>query len=255
MSALVCYMLTKHPDLVRKGMMAAREQIGVAARNISAATSSNSDDEADEPIRIHPRRARDLAGPMANMSRDQLWAVMEDSDFDRRAAAGKTLLARADIPPTSDGIQIIKDRYFRSGQTDDLKTGFAYLGLLATQGVEITKQSQRFIERYPKHEACDYAVWSLGETGSEQLVPYFFQIVRNPEKYGPVARERAFCCLAQCGRYSPRQRMRMVPELIDVYENASDKQTRSWAIQALAHCAPGTQARSIDDWKKWWSRQ
>jgi len=259
-SALVCFVLTKHPELVRAWIRTARQQMAVAARNISAATDRS--DGASQPtgdsVQIHSRRASDLATQMADMSRDNLWAVMDDSDFDRRAAAGKVLLNRAEIPPSTQGIQVIKDRYFRSERTNDLKTGFSYLGLLATQGVpddQIIVQAQGFVERYPRHEACDYAVWSLGELGSEELVPYFFQIVRDPKKYGPPARERAFCCLAQCGRYSPAQRVRMVPGLIEVYENARDRQTRTWSMQALAHCAPTTQARSIDDWKKWWSRQ
>src|SRR5262245_8093927 len=261
-SAVVCFVVTKHPELVRKGVRVARQQIAVAAPNISAATdtdrSEGESQAADDSTRIHPKRARELATQMSDMSQDELWAVMDDSDFDRRAAAGRILLSRAEIPASTQGIQAVKDRYFRSGQTNDLKTGFGYIGLLATQRVpedEITTQAQRFVERYPRHEACDYAVWALGELGSEDLVPYFFQIVRDTKKYGPAARERAFCCLAQCGRYSPAQRMHMVPDLIDVYENARDGQSRTWSMQALAHCAPTTHARSIDDWKKWWSRQ
>jgi hypothetical protein len=261
-SALVCVLLTKHPELVRQGIRAARQQIAVAARNLSAATASDRADPeqraSDDSTRIHPRRVKDLSTQMADMSRDELWAVMNDSDFDRRAAAGRVLLSRAEIPASTQGIQVIKDRFFRSGRGDDLKTGFSYVGLLATQRVpedQIVMQAQQFVERYPRHEACDYAVWALGELGSEELVPYFFQIARDPQKYGPAARERAFCCLAQCGRYSPAQRIHMVPDLIDVYENARDGQTRTWSLQALAHCAPTTHARSIDDWKKWWSRQ
>jgi hypothetical protein len=262
-SALFCYVLTKHPELVKKGVQAAREQLAVATRNLAAATSSehrsrDSYEPDDASPRIHSGRARALAGDMEQMSHDELWAVMDDSDFDRRAAASQILLSRADIPASSDGIQVVKERYFRSGKTDDLKTGFSYLGLLAMQPVpedQIKQQSQRFVERHPRHEACDYAVWSLGELGSEDLIPYFFQIIEDPGKYGPVARERAFCCLAQCGRYSPRQRAAMVPEIIRTYDNAHEAQTRTWCMQALSHCAPGAQARSIDDWKRWASRQ
>jgi hypothetical protein len=261
-SAVVFYLWTNHPDLVRRSVRSAREQVAVAARNLSVATSADDTNDtselADDSTRVHPTRAKALATQMSELSHEQLWAVMDDSDFDRRAAASQILLHRADIPASKQGLQVIKDRYFHSGRTDDLKNGFSYIGLLASQGVpedQIVKQAQPFIERYPRHEACDYAVWALGELGSEELVPYFFQIARDPKKYGPAARERAFCCLAQCGRYSPTQRLHMVPDLIDVYEKAHDGQTRTWSMQALGHCVPGAHARSIDDWKRWWSRR
>jgi hypothetical protein len=260
-SALVCYVMTQHPDLVREGFEAAREQISVAARNISTATEHSETTSRRPPgdsVRSNPSRVRALTAQLASLSNEQLWGVMDDSDFDRRAAAARVLLDRAEIPASTQGVQVIKDRYFRSGRSDDLKLGFSYIGLLANQRIPeeaIVTQAQRFVERYPRHEACDYAVWALGEMGSEEMVPYFFQIIQDSNKYGPAARERAFCCLSQCGRYSPAQRVRMVPDFIDVYKHAGDAQTRKWSLQALALCAPSVQARSIDDWSRWWSRQ
>jgi hypothetical protein len=47
----------------------------------------------------------------------------------------------------------------------------------------------------------------------------------------------------------------MVPNFIEVCEEARDPQTRSWSMQALAYCAPGVRAASVDDWKDWWARQ
>lgn len=264
-SAVIFYVLSNHPDLVHRGAAAAREQFAVAARNISSTTagdksagSSDALELQEQSNAINPARSRALAAEMKGLSSNELWNVMDDSDFDRRAAAGAILLRRADIPASPQGVDEIKRRYFKSGRTEDLMTGFSYLGLLADQGVPertIVTQAQRFVERYPQHEACDNAVWALGEVGSPELVPYFFQIVEDPKKYAPPARERAFCCLVQCGRYSPARRLEMVPNFIQVYDDSRDPQTRSWSMQALAQCAPGVRARSIDDWKSWWTRQ
>jgi hypothetical protein len=262
-SALIMYVLTQHPDLVRRGVTAAREQASIAARNISA-TSDGETTQADADLyepqstAIDRTRAQALAAEMNGLSSDQLWNVMDESDFDRRAAAGSILLRRAKIANAPQGVDEIKRRWFKSGRTEDLQSGFSYLGLLACQDIPegtIVLQAQRFVERYPKHEACDNAVWALGETGSEELVPYFFQIIDDSQKYGPPARERAFCCLVQCGRYSAARRLEMVPDFIRVCEDSRDSQTRAWSMQALAYCAPAARAHSIDDWKNWWSRQ
>jgi hypothetical protein len=264
-SAVLFYVLSSHPDLVHRGVAAAREQFAVATRNISSVKFGNDSHEGsdgyepqEQSTDINPTRARSLIAEMKGLSSDELWDAMDDSDFDRRAAAGAILLRRANIPDSPQGVDEIKRRYFKSGRVEDLQTGFSLLGLLACQGVPegtIVLQAQRFVERYPQHEACDNAVWALGELGSENLVPYFFQIVENPRKYGPPARERAFCCLAQCGRYSAARRLEMVPNFIEVCEEARDPQTRSWSMQALAYCAPGVRAASVDDWKDWWARQ
>ena len=269
-SAVIVFVLTRHPDLVRRGVTAAREQVAVASRNLSATTtrssntfSGDSDDGSsafesqEQSTAIDPTRARALVSELKGVSSNELWNAMDESDFDRRAAAGAILLKRAGIPASPQGIDEIKRRYFKSGRTEDLMTGFSYLGLLACQGVPeqpIVHQAQRFVERYPQHEACDNAVWALGELGSEDLVPYFFQIIAQPKTYGAPARERAFCCLAQCGRYSPARRLEMVPNFIEVYEETRDPQTRSWSMQALSYCAPGVRTDSISDWKNWWSR-
>ena len=263
-SAVLFYVLSNHMDLVHRGVAAAREQVAVAAQNISSARpggDSQRGQDADEPqaqsTEINVARARALVTELKGLSSDELWSVMDDSDFDRRAAAGAILLRRANIPASSQGVDEIKRRYFKSGRVEDLQTGFSLLGLLASQGVPertIALQAQRFVERYPQHEACDNAVWALGELGAEDLVPYFFQIIEDPRKYGTPARERAFCCLVQCGRYSAAQRLEMVPNFIQVCEKTRDPQTRSWSMQALGYCAPGVRAGSIDDWKSWWTR-
>ncbi len=265
LSALAFFVFANHPETVHRGIEAAREQIAVASENISrvaagdrSGTHDENSNHAGQSTTVDAARARGLVVEMKTLSNEELWAVMDETDYDRRAAAGTLLLRRAHIPPSEQGVDAIKSRYFRSGSTEDLMTGFSYLGLLAQQGVSettIVGQAERFVERYPRHEACDYAVWSLGELGSPELVPYFFEIAGNSQKYGPAARERAFCCLSQCGRYSPDQRLDMVPEFIELYEHSRDSQTRSWSLQALAHCAPGVRARSIADWKSWWARQ
>jgi hypothetical protein len=269
-SAVVCYLVVNHPEWVESGVAKAREHLAVAAGNISRATAGTnsggdslrnsfaSSSSSSTTTEINMGRVKSLVADMKSLSHEELWAVMDDADFDRRAAAGRILLRRADIPANDQGVTVVQQRYLRSSDPDALKTGFSYLGLLAQQGVpdqSIVPLAQQFTERSPRHQACDYSLWALGEVGSEELIPYFFHVAEDAKKYGPAARERAFCCLSQCGRYTPARRLEMIPEFIRVYDESHDAQTRHWCLQALAYCAPGVRSRSIDEWKQWWSRQ
>jgi HEAT repeat protein len=253
------YVCTNHSDKIHETFALARDQLRLASSNVSAiATDEPSSRPEDQPITIDYARAKRLAGSMRSMSAEELWRFVQDSDYDRRAAAGQVLLSQAGIPISSDGIDAVRRQYLTSSHVEDRMTGFSYLGLLAVQRVpqgSIVRLAQGYVERNPRDRVCDNALWALGEVGSEDLVPYFFEIASNPGKYGPVARERAFCCLAQCGRYSAARRFDMIGDFIDVHDQTRDQQTRQWAIQALSHCAPGVQARSVQDWKRWWAEQ
>ncbi len=253
------WVCTHHSDKIHEAITLARDQLRLASSNVTAIASDEPSSRPEEqPVTIDYARVKRLAGTMRTMSTDELWQAMGDSDYDRRAAAGQLLLAQAGIPISGEGIEAVRRRYLTSPHVEDRMTGFSYLGLLAVQRVpqgSIVRLAQGYVERNPRDGACDNALWALGEVGSEDLVPYFFEVAANPVKYGPVARERAFCCLVQCGRYSAAQRFDMIGDFIDVYDQTRDPQTRQWAIQALGHCAPGVQARSIQDWKRWWGEQ
>lgn len=253
-ASALCYVLSHRPEWLEKAAAACREHLAVAGRNLSAMSGQAFDDDA--PTTIDFSRARRLAAQMEDWSDARLWAVMGDNDYDRRAAAGQILLARAGIPANDSGIDIIRQDYFRPRRPEGIMTGFSYLGLLALQDVSeepVVRLLQGYVERHPQEQACDNALWALGELGSEDMIAYFFEVIENDWKYGPAARERAFCCLAQCGRYSTSRRLEMIPDFIRICEEAGDRQTRQWAMQALAHCAPRARCKSVEEWQLWWS--
>ncbi len=266
-TAVAFYVFANHPELVHRAIDAGKEQLTFASRNVSALASGDNVEsaaESNEPTALRVTaidydRVSRLVPTMKGESSDDLWGVMDEDDYDRRASAAQILLGRARIPVTPHGVAAVQQKYLRSSQPESLQTGFSYLGLLALQpdapDDSIVRLAQGYVERHPRDQACDNALWALGELGSQEMVPYFFQVIDDERKYGTAARERAFCCLAQCGRYSQSQRLEMVPSFLQVYDQNRDAQTRAWTMQALAHCAPGVRARSIDDWRNWWSRQ
>jgi hypothetical protein len=261
-TSVAFYVMGNHPEWVQRTVALGRRQIAVASRNVSAMASSENASPAsrleDRPTTINSTRARQRVSDMKALPADELWQVMDGDDYDSQAAAALVLLARAKIPASAEGIAVVNRKYLKSNRPELVRTGFSYLGLLALQDVpdiSIIRSVQGYVERHPQDPACDNALWALGQLGSEQMVPYFFEVAENERKYGPAARERAFCCLVQCGRYSLARRSEMVPSLIEIYEESRDPQTRVWTLQALAHCAPRAQVDSIDEWKSWWATQ
>ena len=256
------YAMHTHPEWVHRVAEVARQELSVAARNCSSVAAHKLGSRVFHPeersTTIDRSRVRALTPEMNKLPSEQLWQVMGEDDYDRRAAAGQALLSRNRIPASAEGVEMIRRRYLRSRNPEEVTSGFSFLGLLALQGVPeeaVMELVQNQVEHHPQDRTCDNALWALGELGSDDAIPYFFQIVEQERKYGPVARERAFCCLVQCGRYSPAQRFDMIPELLDIAQRTRDPQTRAWAMQALGHCAPGVHLSSIEEWKAWWAAQ
>lgn len=268
------YIYSNHPEWIEQTTDVAREQFHVAVSNLSESATGRSDrsedgDDAgtrsgrsrrfapeDRPTTIDFDHVSRLTPEMKRLSSDELWVVLGEDDYDRRAAAARVLLGRANIPANEDGVEVVRRDYFRSRRADDITAGFSYLGLLALQDVSapaVERLVRSYVERHPQERACDNALWALGQTGSADAVPYFFEVISDESKYGPAARERAFCCLVQCGRYSPAQRFEMIPKFIELAEASRDRQTRTWATQALVRCAPGARCTSLSDWKNWWA--
>lgn len=256
------YVISSHPEWVHDAVDVGRRQLEVASRNIKAAVKADHDGrERDADARstqIDSDRVERMLPAMERLDSDRLWRVLHEDDLQRRAAAGQVLLVRTGIPVSAEGVELVRQQYLQSPHLEEVMSGFTYLGLLALQDVRedsITRLVQSHVERRPRSQSCDNALWALGQVGSEDAADYFFKIIDQDQKYGPVARERAFCCLAQCGRYSRAQRLEFVPRFIQVYETAGDARSRTWAMQALGHCAPRARCRSIEEWQAWWSEQ
>ena len=188
-----------------------------------------------------------------------LGRAMDEPDFDKRAAAARVILRRNGITPTEDGIRQIRSEWLSSDQSDRVNFGFWLLGCLAAQGVapeEIQQMVLDWLEIHPQDPVADQALWALGETGRAEALGEFYRIATATEKYGPKARERSFCCVAQCGRYSGTTRFEAIPKILEIAEaKKGDAQTEGWCLQALHDMAPGVAAASIADWKDWWAAQ
>ena len=181
-----------------------------------------------------------------------------EDDFNKRAAAARVRLERAGIPISSAGVDRVESRYLSAGDAKGRAYGFWLLGELALQGVadeRITDVILRFVEQHPKDPVCDNALWALGEVGTDDALEHFYDIASDTERYGPAARERSFCCISQCGRYSGTTRFENIPRILELAKRVHDSQTQQWCLMALQYMAPGVAISSIPEWEKWWQAQ
>jgi len=187
----------------------------------------------------------------------ELGAAMNDPDYNKRAAAARIRLERDGISATAGGIETIRTRYL--GDPNRAAYGFWLLGNIAAQGAfgsAIRKVVLDWVEKHPHDPICDQALWALGETGSDEALEEFFKIAGDLDRYGPQARERSFCCISQCGRYSGRTRFEKIPRILELAKKHRDhQQTQGWCRLALHDMAPSVNAHSLEEWGKWWEAQ
>ena len=207
---------------------------------------------------IDPAVAEGYLAKFRTMSDQELSASNIEEDFNKRAAAARVRLERAKIPVSSAGVEQVESRYVLAGDAKSRAYGFWLLGELALQGVadeEIADVILRFVEQHPTDPVCDNALWALGEIGSDDALEHFYEIAADTSRYGPAARERSFCCISQCGRYSGMTHFENIPRILELAKRVRDPQTQQWCVMALQFMAPGVALSSIPDWEKWWQVQ
>ncbi len=189
-------------------------------------------------------------------SEQQLNTAKDDTDFNNRAAAAYAQLERAGVPLASEGVGFVESRYL-SG-TSNRAYGFVLLGDLASLDIgkyRIKQLVMDFVEDHPFSRDCDAALWALGETGDADAFAEFLRIAADTGRYGPEARERSFCCVSQCGRYSMATRFEEMPKIIEIGRRNQEAQTQRWCLQALGDMAPGVRFATLDQWQSWWEQQ
>ena len=207
---------------------------------------------------IDPALAESYLAKFRALSDQELSAPNIEEDFNKRSAAARVRLERAKIPVSSSGVDQVKSRYLLAGDSKNRAYGFWLLGELALQGVadeEITDVILRFVEQHTTDPVCDNALWALGEIGTEDALEHFYEIAADTSRYGPAARERSFCCISQCGRYSGTTHFENIPRILELAKKVHDPQTQQWCIMALQFMAPGVGLSSIPEWEKWWQAQ
>lgn len=205
---------------------------------------------------IDMEQVRTLLPEYRAKSEQQLNTAKDETDFNKRAAAAYVQLERAGVSPAAEGVRDVESRYLSN--LTNRAYGFVLLGDLASLDIgkyRIKRIVMDFVENHPYSRDCDAALWALGETGDEEMLREFYRIAADTDRYGPAARERSFCCISQCGRYSMSTRFEEMPKIIEIGRGNKDAQTQQWCLQALREMAPGVNHATLDQWQSWWDQQ
>jgi len=127
--------------------------------------------------------------------------------------------------------------------------------VLGNRGVETSRLQAIFLDRIhdPDQITRTYVATGLGLLATDTAIAPLIQMFR--EGPSPGVRETAACSIAQSGMFTEAQRMRAVPDLLKMMDDATlDPATRSWVFQALRDITGAGIGSDPAAWRAWWAQ-
>jgi len=130
-----------------------------------------------------------------------------------------------------------------------------YLGMLAARGVDYDRIHQTLLN-YARNDkdpnVRQWAVEGLRFLAKDDVLDELF--ISFTEDPSMKVRDRAGCNIADCGIFTRKQRMRMVPKLIDLAADAkTSEQMRSWSFLALQEITDASVPADALAWNRWYA--
>jgi HEAT repeat protein len=187
-------------------------------------------------------------GPLAGL----LYTAINANDLRVRAASLEITLAGYNLPKTADSVDTILSRL----ETEPEHRAWLLwiLGVLGNRGVETNRLEMLFLDRLhdPDQTTRFYAVTGLGLLATDSSIEPLLSSFRDDPS--PHIREGAACAIAQSGMFTQQQRLRAVPGLLKMMDDASlDPATRGWVFQALQDITGAGLGSDPAAWRNWWS--
>src|SRR5215469_3153300 len=181
----------------------------------------------------------------------------------QRAQFSKDLrvrLAHVDMSLALQGFhenQQAADSLMNRADTDPHYRSWAvfYLGMLAARGVDYDHIHQTLLN-YARNDkdpnVRQWAVEGLRFLAKDDVLDELYTFFT--EDPSMKVRDRAGCNLADCGIFTRKQRMRMVPKLIDLAADAkTSAQMRSWSFLALQEITDAPVPADALAWNRWYA--
>ena len=187
-------------------------------------------------------------GPLASL----LNTAINANDLRVRAASLEITLAGYNLPKSPDSVDQILARL--QDEPEHRAWLLWILGVLGNRGVETARLETVFLDRIhdPDQTTRAYAVVGLGLLATDSAVAPLLESFRSDPS--PHVREGAACAIAQSGMFTEAQRLRAVPGLLQMMDDASlDAATRSWVFQALQDITGAGLGSNPAAWRDWWS--
>jgi hypothetical protein len=183
--------------------------------------------------------------------------------LERRSEFSKDLRVRyanADINLALDGWQKNEhaaDLLIERARTDEHYRAAAvyFLGMLAGRSVDYDRIHGVLLD-YARNDkdatVRQWAVEGMRYLGKDEALDDLF--VSFTEDPSPTVRERAGCNISDCGNFMRKQRMRMVPKLIDLAaDSRTTPQMRNWCFMALREITDANLPADALAWSRWYA--
>jgi len=180
--------------------------------------------------------------------------ALYSNDLRVRAAAIEVNLAFSDLAKNEDTVT----RLIEAAEKNPGSRAWTAweLGMLANRGVAQDRIHELLATwtHDPDQQTRFWAVEGLAHIGSDATIKNLLDVFRNDPSL--EVRERAGCSLAKSGMLTREQRMKAVPGLLELTDDASlDATTRSWIYQALREITNTTLPNDPATWRNWYDTQ
>jgi len=179
-------------------------------------------------------------------------AALNSNDMRVRESGVEVELAAYGLSKNSASLEYLFHTLDSSDHSQQIWALWA-LGLMANRGIE----PGRIVEVLTSHlkdsdeDSRRWAVEGLALTGADEAIQPL--LVTMHDDRSALVRERAACSLAESGMFTPQQRMMAVPQLLAYTDDSSlDRQTQSWAFQALGDITHQRLPNDAAAWRKWY---
>jgi hypothetical protein len=182
--------------------------------------------------------------------------------LEHRSQSSKDLRVRyanADINLALDGWQKNErtaDLLIERARTDQHYRAAAvyFLGMLAGRRVDYERIHGVLLE-YARNDkdatVRQWAVEGMRYLGKDEVLDELF--ISFTEDSATSVRDHAGCNISDCGNFMRKQRMRMVPKLIDLAMNSrTNSQMRNWCFLALQEITDETLPANAIAWSRWY---
>ena len=169
--------------------------------------------------------------------------------------------ANADIFLTLDGWQkneLAADLLIERAKTDlhYRPAAVFFLGMLAGRGVAYDKIHPVLLD-YARHDpdagVRQWAVEGMRYLGKDEALDELW--VSFTEDPSMQVRDRAGCNISDCGNFTRRQRMRMVPKFLELLGDANlNPQMRNWCFMALHEITDANVPNEVQAWRTWYGQ-
>ncbi|OLB36950.1 MAG: hypothetical protein AUH11_09990 [Acidobacteria bacterium 13_2_20CM_57_17] len=210
----------------------------------------------------HDTRALELFDQLVDGWRGHIRMSDRMKQLERRSEFSKDLRVRyanADINLVLEGWQKNEhaaDLLIQRAQSDPQYRAWAvyYVGMLAGRGVDY-ERIHGLLLNYARNDkdpvVRQWAVEGMRFLGKDEVLDELFtSFTEDPAN---AVRDRAGCNISDCGIFTRKQRMRMVPKLLDLVMNPrTTGQMRSWTFLALQEITDKNLPADALLWSRWY---